>query len=209
MKYFSTRIMLFSLSALLLMNTPLLKAQSFAKGQKDLDIGVGLGSRYYTHSSLYASYSSTPVMSVALDFGITDEISLGGFFGFASTKWQYTGTDYCGNGNNGVFYTYTDSYKWNFFMIGVRGAYHFSKFIDNDKVDLYVGLMLGDNYAKFSYTTNAPCNEHQSFYNSNLYGGFIFTGFAGCRYRFNDHVGAFAELGYGVSYLTLGLNYKF
>jgi hypothetical protein len=184
-------------------------AQSFSKGQKDLNIGIGLGSRYYTHA--FSNYSSTPVFSLSMDVGITDDISLGGFFGFAGSRWEYSGTDFCnsGNGGGGGFYNYTDSYKWHFFMLGVRGAYHFAKYIENDNVDLYAGLMLGDNFATYTFSTNAPCPEHHAFYSNSYYGGFIFTGFVGCRYRFKENLGAFAELGYGVSYLTLGLNYKF
>ena len=36
-----------------------------------------------------------------------------------------------------------------------------------------------------------------------------FTAFVGARYFFAKNLGGFAELGYGVSYLNLGLAYKF
>jgi hypothetical protein len=199
------------LLAFFFFQTPELNAQSFTKGQKDLNIGIGFGSRYYTRASFYSNYSSTPVISIALEVGVTEEISVGGYFGFASSKWEYSGGDFCnnGNGNGGGFYNYTDTYHWNFYMLGVRGAYHFAKLIQNDKIDLYAGAMLGDNFARYTFSTTAPCPEHHAFYGTSYYGGFIFTGLLGCRYHINEHFGAFAELGYGVSYLTAGLNYKF
>jgi hypothetical protein len=182
-------------------------AQSFVKGQKDLDIGLGLGNNFYSY---YGNRTSAlPAIGLSFDYGITDDISLGGYLGFAGATWTYSGTDYCNHGvGNGGWYNYTDTYKWTFTIIGVRGAYHFAKLIPNDKIDLYAGLMLGDDFAHESYSTTAPCSDHVAFYTSTL-GGFAWSGFLGCRYRFNDHAGIFGELGYGISYLTIGFNYKF
>ncbi len=182
-------------------------AQSFVKGQKDLNIGIGLGGGYGSTVSgtLYAgeTQSSTPPISASLDFGITDAISLGGYVGYTGTKWTYTGTDFY----NGAYVNYTNTESWTYYIIGVRGAYHFSKFISNEKVDLYAGIMLGDAIATNTFTTTDPNPSY--VHTTSTGGGGVFSGFAGCRYRFSDHVGAFGEIGYGISYLNLGLNLKF
>ena len=121
-----------------------MQAQSFAKGQKDINIGLGLGGGYGSNTTvLYAgeTQSSTPPISAALEFGVTDAISIGGYVAYTGTKWTYTGTDYDIHGNP---FTYSNTDSWKFYIIGVRGAYHFAQFISNDKVDLYAGVMLGD-----------------------------------------------------------------
>ena len=57
--------------------------------------------------------------------------------------------------------------------------------------------------------TNPFCDKHQIGVAGSDYGGFIWSLNAGIRYRFSEHVGIFAELGYGISILNLGLNFKF
>lgn len=45
---------------------------------------------------------------------------------------------------------------------------------------------------------------------ANIFDNSIFFGVhAGARYLFSDHVGAFAEVGYGVAALKLGATFKF
>lgn len=182
-------------------------AQSHVKGQIDLNLGLGLGSSFVRG---YSSYS--PPVSLSGDYGVTDDISVGLYFAYAGAKWKYSGNDFCNNGNGGgsFYYSYTDTYKWSFSILGIRGAYHFGKFVENDKLDLYAGLMLGNNFASYKFTTvtSPVCAKREAVYGNAGYGGVAWSIFAGARYRFTEHIGAFAELGYGISYLTLGFNYK-
>ena len=64
---------------------------------------------------------------------------------------------------------------------------------------------LGSTY---SSTTTDPNPAYVQPTQSNG-GGVVFSAFGGCRYRFNDHVGIYGELGYGISYLNIGVNFKF
>jgi hypothetical protein len=182
-------------------------AQSHVKGQIDLNLGLGLG---FSYVSGYSSY--TPPISLSGDYGITDDISVGLYFAYSGAKYKYSGSDFCNNGNGGgsYFYNYTDTYKWKFSILGIRGAYHFGKFVEVENLDLYAGLMLGNTFAsfKFSTVTSPGCDKRDPFYGRSTYGGFAWSVYAGARYRFTEHIGAFAELGYGISYLTIGLNYK-
>ena len=85
------------------------------------------------------------------------------------------------------------------------GAYHFEGIGDPEKIDLYAGLVLG--YWVSSYT--APSGVSTSAF-TNAYGGkALIGGIAGGRYFFTPKVGAFAELGYSVSYGKVGLTVHF
>jgi len=179
-----------------------LNAQSFEKGQMDLNIGLGFGTPFAG-----GHYRAFPPLSASLEVGVTDAISIGGYLGYTSATWRSTGTDWCKNGPNWVSYQYQDDYRWSFYIFGVRGAYHFAEFVKNDKVDLYLGAMLGYNYATYTYKTNEPCRNNV-VYGGPSYGGVAWSLYVGCRYRFTEKVGAFAELGYGISYLSLGVNFK-
>jgi len=191
--------------AVFFLNVFSLSAQSFDQGQVDFNFGLGLG-RY---GNLKNSYTYFPPLSLSVDYGITKEISVGGYFGYSGASWRYSGSGYCNNGSGvgSYFYTYNDTYKWRFYTLGVRGAYHFDRFIKINKIDLYAGLFLGNTFSQSSYSTDALCDKHFVNY-SYSYGGFAYSLFLGGRYRFNEHFGVFTELGYGISYMTFGLNYK-
>lgn len=187
---------LFSLSA---------SAQSYKKGQLDLNLGLGLGDNLVEGPGI----TIVPPISASLEYGITDDISLGGYMGFAGSVSRYYGSEWCNNGNgNGVNYNYTDSYTWTYFLIGARGAYHFGRFIKVDKLDVYAGLLLGNDFAHESYSTTSPCSDHVR-YNDVPYGGFFWSIYGGARYHFTNRFGVFGELGYGVSYLNAGVTFKF
>lgn len=174
------------------------KAQVMDEGTNILGASIGIG------SSLVGSYSGsgfsqTPGLSVSFDHGMSElgngVWSLGGYLGYKSYTWEYP-----------TYNGYSYKYKWNFTIIGVRGAYHFD--IDNDNLDLYLGAMLSYNMFSDSYTTTDPTDD--GFYRlSYNYGGVGFTGFGGIRYMLSDNFGLHAELGYGVAYLSLGASFKF
>ena len=97
------------------------KAQAYQKGDKLLNAGIGLGT--YGLGGLGFGGS--------LEFGISDDISVGPIVG-------YSGTSDFGT-------------TFSVFTIGGRGSYHFNKLLGmtDDKLDLYGGLGLG--YHSISY----------------------------------------------------------
>lgn len=171
------------------------KAQFFEKGTNVISAGVGLGGSFGS----YSYGSQTPALSLQYERGVWDiggpgVISLGGYAGVKSYKYS---------GSSGP-YSYSE--KWNYTVIGVRSAYHYNG-ISNEKVDLYGGLMLSYNILSYKFKDNGGSS---SIYRGGSYGSNVgFSAYAGARYLFTENLGAFAELGYGVSYLTLGLAYKF
>lgn len=169
------------LSVLVLTAVVTVSAQNgaYSKGDKLLNIGVGANSYYSGGIPLGAS----------LEFGVTDDISVG------------VNADYLSHKYNAV-----SSYKFTALYLGARGSYHFNNLlnINNDKVDLYGGLTLG--YRVFSWKDNYSNNLLDNSYGSGVYLG----GFVGGKYYFSDNVGAFLELGaIGSTNARLGVAFKF
>jgi hypothetical protein len=175
-------------------------AQFFEKGTNVISAGVGLGG----HFGSFSYGSQTPGFSLQYERGVWDiggpgVISLGGYVG--TKGYKYSG-DYGG---------YHFSQKWNYTIIGLRSAYHYNG-INNGKFDVYGGLMLSYNILSYKYSDNFTNNGNYYGVNGSTgsYGSTVgLTAYVGGRYLFTDHIGAFAELGYGVSILNLGLAVKF
>jgi len=170
--------------------TSTLCAQQFIKGTNVLSAGIGLGSSLGS----YSGSSQSPAISVNYEKGIWDiggpgVISLGAYAGTKSYK--YSISDY--------------SEKWNYTIIGVRSAYHYNG-IKSDKFDVYGGVMLSYNILKYTFKDNAGNDLNRA---GNYGSGTGFTLYVGGRYFFSKELAVFAELGYGVSYLTVGVAYKF
>ncbi|UKJ08588.1 hypothetical protein [Solitalea lacus] len=167
-----------------------LKAQSstFLKGDKVLNFGVGLASTGYSGNG----YSTTvPPLSVSMEFAVKDNLfndskcglGVAPYIGYASYNYGY---------NFGFGATKT---KLTDLVIGVNGNVHYEL---AKKLDTYAGLMLG--YENVSWK--------DSGFNY-VAGSGMFVGLnIGGRYYFNDNLAAMMELGYGVTYLNLGLALK-
>jgi len=169
-------------------------AQKFEKGTNIVSAGIGLGSSILS----YSGASQTPAINLQYERGVWDMggpgvISLGGYAG-------YKGYNYSGKVS-----TYSYSQKWHYTVIGVRSAYHYNG-IKSDNLDVYGGIMLAYNLLSYSYTDNSPSG---SYAGSSSYGNTVgFTFYFGGRYFFTDNIAVLAELGYGVSYLNIGIAFK-
>ena len=131
------------------------------------------------------SYGGLP-FGASFEHGVTDAISIGGFVDYLSWRNTYSGYNY----------------SWRFIYFGVRGSFHFNEIfkLENDKVDLYGGAGLG-------YYTVSTSDKLVAGYG---YNGRVFINLhGGGRYYFSSKVAGFAEVGYGVSALKLGLTFKF
>ncbi|HOI32290.1 MAG: outer membrane beta-barrel protein [Bacteroidales bacterium] len=154
----------------------------FEKGQVDANIGIGLGATFATGTL------DLPPVSLALDFGVSDNLSIGAYLGYSASK-----EDFSGFGAN-------YSWKYTYMIAGARGAYHFDL---ADQLDTYAGVMLGYNIASVKYDGPGASPA------SPKAGGIAYAGFAGARYHFGDTFGIYAELGYGIALLNAGLTLKF
>ena len=159
------------------------QANFAGKGQIDINAGVGL------LRTIYGTHSTTvPPVSVSAEMGITDKISVGGYIGYTATKDYFWADD-------------NDYANYSFTIIGARGSYHFNLI---DKMDTYAGLMLGYAIASSKIVSDNPYLDDFSAAAS----GMALSAYVGGRYNFSENLGAFAELGWGISVLNVGVTFK-
>lgn len=166
--------------SILVCMAPLAQAQEFETGTNVINLGVGFGGNFGS----FTTSSQTPGFSASFERGFWDVpgpgvVSLGAYVGTKTYKYDYVG------GNN----------KWNYTIIGVRGAYHYTGF-DIDNLDVYGGVMVTYNILSFSGASTS-LGSHPGV-----------TGILGGRWYFSDTFGVFAEAGYGVAYLTVGASIR-
>lgn len=155
----------------------------YQEGQLDFNLGLGLGNTFGAAGS-----ATFPPINISGDYGITDNISVGGLIGYTAYKEDFN------------FFGTAGTWTYTYLIVGARGAYHFDV---TDEFDLYAGAMLGYNIASVSYEgTDFPGITEPSV------GGVALGIFGGARYHFTENLGAFAELGYSVGYLNLGATYR-
>lgn len=170
-----------------------MKAQesTFNLNDKVVNLGIGLGSVYS-----FGLYNSTviPPLSISFEKAIMDKIlekgviGVGVYAGFTSYKWHYVTT----------FYDW--GYNYTNIVLGARGTFHYPVL---DDLDTYAGILLGANVVFSSEFGTSGGVTYDPDRPSIAYSGFL-----GARYYFSDKFSGFVELGYGISYLTLGLGIK-
>ena len=156
----------------------------FQAGTKAVNVGVGLGS--------VLPNTTIPPLSVSFDYGVKDNlingengsISAGGYVGYTASSIDF-----------GV-----SKLRTSYAILGARGAFHY-QFMP--KLDTYAGIMLGYRVASSSWSGSEVAGTAQSA------SQFDYSTYAGARYFFTENIGAFAEAGYGVAYLNLGVTCKF
>ncbi|MEQ7801943.1 hypothetical protein ABDJ41_19260 [Pedobacter sp. ASV1-7] len=158
-------------------------AQTFQKGTNIINAGIGLG------GNLGGLGDSRPAISASFEHGKWDiggpgVISIGGYIG--NTGYSYKNVGY--------------TQKWNYTIIGARGAYHYNGFKNVPDLDVYGGLMLSYNLVNYSADNYSGPNSYGS--------GLGLYAFVGGRWFFTEKIGAFAELGHGISTLNVGVAIK-
>jgi outer membrane protein W len=180
-------------------------AQQFEQGRNFVSAGYGIGIGYGAILKAYQSYAGYdfngfgPVL-FNYERGVTDNIGIGLCIGYSTygATWNYSSL---GLGS------YDYKYSWNTLSIMARGTYHFDM-SRRSKFDPYVGVGLGYRNYSFKWTSSDP-DFSEANYNISLGIPFGFQLFGGARYMFNDNVGAYAEVGYGISVANAGLTLAF
>ncbi|MFV0484379.1 MAG: outer membrane beta-barrel protein [Bacteroidales bacterium] len=137
------------------------------------------------------SNSGLPVYG-GVEFGVWDNISLGGLLSFRSDKDTYGGV----------------SWKYNYTTIAAIGNYHFNELLNiPSRFDFYAGVSLGYTIFNSRYNGAGASIPYSGREGSGLY----FSGQVGGRYFFTDRFGLNLEFGGGnyVSGGRLGITYKF
>lgn len=150
------------------------------KGQNFLNAGIGIGTFGLTGTG------GLPI-TASFEHGFTDKISAGVTGGFVRTNF------------------YTD-YHYTYYMIGVRGSYHFNELLNvsNEKLDVYGGASLFYRGFKANFKDAWGDEDYKA-----SGGAMDFAIHAGARYMFAGNIGGYAELGYGISPLQVGVSVKF
>jgi hypothetical protein len=150
---------------------------SYQKGDILINAGIGLGGLYWG-----TGYGFPVSIGASGEYGITENISVGGGLSFSSVTYRFSNVNY---GYNAVSFS-------------GRGAYHF---LTQEKLDPYAGLSLG--------FVNVVEKEKNAGLIGARGGGVIWGAFAGARYYFSPKFGAYAELGAtSLAVLNLGVTFK-
>ncbi|MFA7418824.1 MAG: hypothetical protein WCZ90_03985 [Melioribacteraceae bacterium] len=175
--------MLFTLFAIALLASATSYAQGYNQNGKVLNIGAGFGFGVEGDATI-------PPLSVGLQFGLTDKISVGGIVGYAGSKYDFG------------FFGKSYEWKYNYIIIGARGEYHFME--PNNKLDAYGGATVGYNVVSVTEPSNLGMGVSYSAASSAVLIGFH----VGARYAISNSWGVFGELGYGIGYVTAGAFFR-
>lgn len=152
----------------------------YKKNDLLLNLGIGVNSSYYGGIPL----------SVSLETGSTDQISVGVSFDYLSDKYSAGALS---------------SYKFTALYFGARASYHVNELLNlnSEKIDLYGGITVG--YRSFKWKDSYSNNTLSDRYGS----GIFFGGHIGGKYYFTQTIGAFTEVGAtGSTNMRLGLAFK-
>ncbi len=173
-----------------------------------INAGIGFGGGNYYNFGKHGAYSYrvSPAFSLSYEQCLPKKagpgfIGLGAYLGFQSATYRYNDVYY----NSSKYYY---QHNWSNVFIAARAAYHLDA-LNSKNAELYFGAVLGVRIQSYSYETNNldPDNRYYALNNRGVHpGGSLFIG---GRYYFTNNIGLFAEIGYGISYLTGGLSFKF
>jgi hypothetical protein len=182
------RLLMIVVAAGFLLSNGKAQESMFLNGEKVLNMGIGFGSALY--SGAYFK-GTIPPLSISFEQGIKDNIlekgviGVGGYLGYSSYKYEVM--DW--------------GYKYSDIIIAARGSFHYP-FIE--KLDTYTGLLAG--YEILTHREFGDLGVGSPLGAAN--GGIVWSWYVGGRYYFSEKMAAMAELGYGISYLTLGISLK-
>jgi hypothetical protein len=181
-------------------------AKCFTENTKILNTGIGAGSGYYaSYRGAGYAYKSSPAFSISYEQALPKKLGpgylgIGAYLGYQSSSSRNNTAYYSGN-----YYYY--EHKWRSFLVAARAAYHFD-FLNWERAELYAGVIAGVRIQTYKYDTNNP-DPNKDFYRLNQGSAYpAYSLFAGARWYFVQNIGVFAELGYGISYGTVGFSFK-
>jgi hypothetical protein len=178
---------------------PFSASAQFDEGDNVLGVGVGLLGGYGIGFS-GSSVSQSPAITLHYDHGMGDlgpgTWGLGGFLGYKTVTYDERYLNY-----------YNYDWKYTFFVVGARGTWHYNEWHGNDKLDTYGIVMLA--YKSISWKDRTDYGPYGNLASYSYSGSGIDVGLGvGARYWFSEKFGGFAEIGYGIATLQLGLAAK-
>lgn len=187
MKPIFSKISFIAIIVSLLASSAVLADGPVVKGTSVLGFGIGMANRYYGFSGF------SPGVKVNYEAGLWQAgpgvVTLGGTFGYTFQSYR---NYIIGNGYN---------YSWHNFIVAARSAWHHNWGVD--KLDTYAGVSAGVRFNIYN-DDGDPINNpnYKTVYPH-------FGGFVGAAYYFKPALGVFAEVGYDINFVTIGLNLNF
>lgn len=161
------------------------------KDRMVLNLGVGVGNLIYPGTGFTAKI---PTLSASFEYCIIghvfddkSSIGIGGYFGFTGATYTAPAPSAC---------------QWNYtsWVLAPRGYFHY-QFVD--RLDTYACTTVGYEISVIS--SNGNCTDEAPSHPSTI----SWSGCLGVRFYFTPALAAMAEVGYGISYLNLGLAFSF
>ena len=90
-------------------------------------------------------------------------------------------------------------------MVTARAAYHWDV-LNSKNAEVYAGAIIGVRFHTEHYETNDP-GKNDPYSYTEAAAAPAYSVFAGARWYFAKKIGVFAEVGYGISYLTGGFSF--
>ncbi len=142
-------------------------------------------------TGLLSTFDGTPTVppiGVSVEYALDEKILIGPYIAYASSE----------DVNDAFGLRWRD----NRTIFGLRGSYNFEV---GDDFDLYGGVFVGYTFASTSIL------EGQSLLGGSFgaAAGGSYGIYGGARYLFDNKYGFSAELGYGISFATVGFVYNF
>jgi len=180
----------------------------FNENSKIVNIGVGyFGGRHYryTHSGVY-QFRQTPAISISYEQALPQKIGpgyigVGAYFAYQKASYQ---VNYFNSYNNEYYY----KHNWTYTHFALRAAYHLDDLVI-DKGEVYFGTSIGVRASKYRYETNNLGVDANNYQLNEASVRPSLSVFGGGRYYFTENLAVFGEIGYGMTWLTVGLSVKF
>jgi hypothetical protein len=159
---------------------------AFPEGTKVFQAGVGLfGFDLYNDN-----VSEIPLISLSYEQCLMPlgpgTLGVGGYVGYKTAKWDDSAVGY--------------DWRWTWLFVGARGAWH-PDFINSEKWDAYIGLLAGLNFYSGKFEGGTVIDDFNDT-------DFDIGGYIGARYYFSEKFGIWAEGGYGLANLNVGVAIK-
>jgi len=146
--------------------------------------------------------TNVPAVSLQVGYRISEKFSMNAYVGYT----QATSTPR----------TFSDGLESQVnnktTMIGLKSQFHRDF---TDKIEMYGGMLIGAslfNTTEYDVKTGDIVQrepDQPTPYNPNApKGQFLYAGFVGAKYSLNPKLGAYTELGYGISLLNFGLKFQ-
>ncbi len=165
-------------------------------GDLNFNAGISLGTYGYGY---VGSRSFTVPVTLSLEYGFHEYISVGAMVGYVRWKYDYS---YIGS-------PYT--YSWTYLSFGPRASFHYLPLLnehldlgmDETKYDFYLSL-----FAAFEMRTYQSSDTYMNDYYDNS-SSFTVGSFLGFKYMVSDNIGLFFEGGrHAFGYGTFGVNIR-